>query len=104
MKHVLKHHLDQAHARKVADAAYAAYAQRFAEYSPTSHWRSDTHCDVSFTVKGVTLRAYVELEPGGVGVDMDVPFLFRPFKHKALEIIEREVRLWIAKAERGELD
>jgi len=103
MKHVVKHHLDQPLARKAADAAYAAYSKRFAEYSPTSRWTSETHCDVTFTVKGVTLRGYLELEPGGVAMDLNVPFLFRPFKDRALAIVEREVRTWIHKAEKGEL-
>ena len=36
-------------------------------------------------------------------LDLDVPFVFRLFKSKAVEVIEREVRVWIDKAKRGEL-
>jgi hypothetical protein len=32
-----------------------------------------------------------------------VPLVFRPFRGKALEIIEREARVWLEKAKKGEL-
>ena len=38
-----------------------------------------------------------------VTLDLDVPFLLKPFKSKALEVIEREIKVWVAKAKRGEI-
>lgn len=104
MKHIIEHDLDLATAKKVAQKAFEAYSQRFAEYSPTANWVSDTRCEVGFTVKGVSLNGTLELAEGEIQMDLDVPFIFRPFKKKALDVIEREVRVWIDKAKSGELE
>ncbi len=104
MKYAVKHSLDQATARKAADKAFETYSVEYAKYSPTASWPSDTHCDVTFTVKGIKLEGYLDLNPGQIDMDLDVPFWARPFKGKALALIEREVRAWVGKAERGELD
>lgn len=104
MKHVVKHGLSQELARKAADKAWESYAERFKEYSPTAVWTSDTRCEVAFKVKGVKLQGTMELEPGGIAMDLDVPFLLKPFRNKALDVIEREIRTWVGKAERGELN
>ena len=36
-------------------------------------------------------------------MELDVPFLLKPFKGKALGVIEEEIKKWMAKAEAGEL-
>ncbi|MDH5490830.1 MAG: polyhydroxyalkanoic acid system family protein [Myxococcales bacterium] len=102
MKHVVEHDLDPATAKRATEKAWESYQQRFAKYSPRADWRSETHADVSFSVKGVSLKGTIDLEPGGVALDLDVPFLFRPFRGKAIGVIEREILLWIAKAKAGE--
>lgn len=104
MKHVVRHDLDRATARKAADKAYESYSQRFAEYTPTATWTSETHCDVTFTVKGITLRGTIDLEPTAIAMDLDVPLLFRPFKKIALEAVEGQIEEWVTKARNGELD
>ena len=104
MKHVMKHNLDMALARRAADKACEAYSARFAEYNPTTDWETEQRANVSFTVKGVKLRGWLELVPGAVEMELQVPFIFRPFRKKALGIVEEEVRNWFAKAEAGELD
>lgn len=103
MQHAVEHELDQATARLAAEKAYAAYSKEYAEYSPTADWTSDTHCDVTFTVKKVTLEGTMKLEPGKILMDLNVPLLFRPFKKLALGYVEKEIRVWIEKARRGEL-
>jgi hypothetical protein len=104
VKHSVPHRLDLPTARRAADKAFEAYAKEYAQYSPTAAWLSDTHCDVTFTVKGVTLKGALDLEPTEIQMDLDVPFWARIFKGRALAIIEREVREWVGRAERGELD
>jgi hypothetical protein len=36
-------------------------------------------------------------------MSLDVPFLLRPFKGKALGVIEEEIRRWVAKGEAGDI-
>ena len=104
MKHAIGHDLTIERSRLVTDKAWEAYSQRFAEYSPKATWTTPTHADVQFSVKGVTLRGSLDLAPKAIEMDLDVPFLFRPFRTKALELVEREVRVWLAKEKAGELD
>ncbi|MBX3246871.1 MAG: polyhydroxyalkanoic acid system family protein [Myxococcales bacterium] len=104
MKHSVTHDLDDATAKRATEKAFAAYAERFEKYSPRAHWTHERHCDVTFSVKGFTLRGALDLEPGQIVMDLEVPFVLRVFKGQALDIIEREIRLWVDKAKRGELD
>ncbi|MEM6956425.1 MAG: polyhydroxyalkanoic acid system family protein [Myxococcota bacterium] len=104
MEHVVPHTLDIPTAKLAADKAYESYRERFAEYNPTATWTSDTHCDVAFTVKKITVEASLDLQPGKIVMGMEVPLLFRPFKKLALGYVKDEVEKWISKAERGELE
>ena len=103
MRHVVKHALDKNLAKQATLKAWESYQTRFAEYSPSATWVNDDRADVTFRVKGVTLRGALEIEPSGIGLELEVPFLFRPFKKIAIAKIDQEIRTWVDKAERGEL-
>ena len=104
MKHTIEHHLPTDMAKKACVKAFESYAERFAKYQPTADWVSDDSANVGFEAKGVKLGGSVVLREGAVDLDMDVPFIFKPFRNKAMEVIEREIREWIGRAENGELD
>ncbi len=103
MKHAVKHSLDDATARRACEAAWQSYSTRFAEYKPQADWVTDKRCNIQFSVKGATLKGVLGIVPGAIELELDVPFLFRPFKKKAIDVIEREIKVWVNKAERGEL-
>ena len=103
MKHTVPHDLPPDLARKAAEAAIRSYTERFSEYHPTVQWLNDRLAEVAFKVKGVALKAQVELHENAIAADMDVPFLLRVFQKKATEIIEGEIQKWIGKAKAGEL-
>jgi Putative polyhydroxyalkanoic acid system protein (PHA_gran_rgn) len=103
MKHTVPHHLGKDVAKKAVLAAFASYAERFAKYQPTSTWVTDDRAEISFTAKGITLRGALAILPASIEMDLDIPFLLRPFKDKALGAVEREITTWVGKAERGEL-
>lgn len=104
MKQTINHPLDIDMARKVAKKAFESYAERFEKYNPTAEWTSDTHANFGFEAKGVKLSGNLQLREKAIDVEMDVPFIFKPFRSKALDVIEREIDKWIAKARDGELD
>lgn len=104
MRHIIKHSLSDELARKTADKAFESYKAQFAKYNPQSRWVNDKKAEVNFKAKGVSLAGTVELQPGVFTLELKVPLLFRPLQKKALGIIEREIKSWISKAERGELD
>jgi len=52
-------------------------------------------------VKGMALRGALEVLPTAIELDLEVPFLLRPFKGQAISVIEGEIKDWIAKARTG---
>ena len=102
MKHQIAHDLDMGLAKEAAVRAFEAYQQRFADYQPKLVWNSERDARIDFTVKGMKLSGSL----GTAEVDRSrprCPFVFRLFKSKAIEVIEREVQVWLDKAKRGEL-
>ena len=103
MKHVVPHGLGQDRAKQVAEAALKSYSDRFSQYSPRSNWVSPTRAAISFSVKGMALNGGLEIRDKDFELDLDVPFLLRPFKGTALSVIEEEIKKWVAKAQAGSL-
>ena len=103
MEHRVPHDLGREKAKEVAEAAFKSYQQKFAEYKPTANWVSDSRCEIAFSVKGKKLTGVMTVNPKDIGLDLDVPFIFRPFKGKAIGVIEREIEMWIGKARAGEI-
>ena len=91
MEHRLKHEFDGPQAKRIADRVFAAYQDKYAKYSPTLRWLDDDRAEASFTAKGMTLKGEIELLPGALALRLEVPLLLRPFKAKALAIIDREL-------------
>ena len=103
MKHSVPHDIGQEKAKKAAEAALAQYSQKFAKYNPKTNWVSDSKANISFTIKGMTLSGVIEVLPSSIDMDLDVPFLFRPFKSQAMNVIEGEIKAWINKAKKGDV-
>ncbi len=103
MKHVVPHNLGQEKAKQVAQAAFESYQQRYAKYQPAANWINDKRAEITFNVKGLKLAGVMEVNPTEIEMELDVPFVLRPFKGKALSVIEEEIKKWISKATAGEL-
>jgi hypothetical protein len=96
MKHVLQHNLDLAQSRRLADRALEHYTKRFAKYEPDVRWLDDRRAVVRFKAKGMSITGNVELMPGAVAIDLEVPFLFRAFRGPAIRILEAELKRLLA--------
>jgi len=103
MKHHIEHDLDEATARKVTDRAFAEYKARYPSYDPQLRWTSDQLAEISINAKGIRLKGTMEISPKTITMELDVPFLFRPFQKVAIDVIDREVKVWIGKAHEGKL-
>lgn len=103
MKHVVNHDIGQERAKAAAEAAFAAYAKKFEKYSPKVNWTSANAAQISFQVKGFQLSGSLEVLERSIEMDLDVPFLLRPFKGQALSVIEGEINKWISKARDGKV-
>ena len=103
MKHRVPHHLDFEAAKRATTCAFDSYIERFQQYNPTARWMSEKTAQITFSVKGVQMKGSLELEATAIAIDISVPFLFRIFQSKAVEVVEREIRHWVTKAEKGEI-
>lgn len=102
-QHDILHDLDFDLAKLAAERAAEEYGKRFAEYDYKATWVSSSRVELGFTVMGKRLTGAMNLGPKKLELELDVPLIFRPFRGKALEIIEREARVWLEKAKNGEL-
>lgn len=102
-KHAVQHDLDHETARRVTEHAFADYKARYGEYKPTMQWVNQHRAEVGFTVKGMSLKGAFELSKGEIALELDVPFLLRPFKGMAISVIEEEIKKWVGKAKAGEV-
>lgn len=103
MKHSISHDLTHDLAKLAAQKALESYQQRFAEYDPKLSWADDSNAEVSFAVKGMNLKGSFEVLADRIDIDMEVPLLLRPFKSKAMDVVESEIGKWIDKARKGEI-
>lgn len=103
MKHAVPHDLNPELAKKALTKALESYQERFASYSPKTRWTSETHVDITFSAKGISLSGAIDLEPRQIVFDLEVPFLLRPFKSQAMELMDSQIRKWSEAAKRGEL-
>ena len=103
MRHLIKHDLSPEQLRLAVNKFAETYCERYQQYQTTAEWVSDQRVEVRFVVKGVRLSGTLELMPRDIGVDMEVPLLFRLFKGTAIKTIEETVQPWLDAAKRGEL-
>jgi len=97
MKHTVSHDLGQERAKKVTESALSTYSEKFAKYSPQTTWTTPNRAQISFSVKGMSLKGAVEVKDKTIELELDVPFLLRPFQGQALSVIEGEIKTWLAK-------
>jgi hypothetical protein len=99
MRKVIEHPLSEERARSAIGAALDEYRERFARYAPALAWETENRARIGFRAKGVSLSGHIELQPGRIVVDFEVPFLLRPFTGKAVEVVAREIGRWVQMAE-----
>lgn len=103
MKHTIDTGLNVADSRRAIEKAMEAYKARFADYNPRFGWTSETAGEFGFNAKGVALGGKILVRDRKIDVDMEVPFLFRIFQGKAMEVIEEQVVHWVEKVKKGEI-
>lgn len=104
MKHKIHHGLELPLAKKAIDKAMEAYSARFSDFNPTYQWVAENKGQLAFKAKGVKVEGELEIIGPEVFVDLEVPFILRVFKGKAMQVIDDEVKKWVVKAKAGELD
>lgn len=102
VRHVIRHDLDDDLARRTANAAIEYYRSRYARYSPRVTWVDDKRARIEFVARHIRLEVGVALSPGAIEIEMEVPFLLRVFRQKAIDRVEADVAGWLQRARAGE--
>ena len=100
-RHGFTHPLDDAGARALIEQAFAHYADRYPSAQLQLVWASATHGELHGLARGLKMKARIELQTSRCVLDVDVPFLLRPFQDVAQRAIEREVKRWLERAAAG---
>lgn len=95
MKHIVRHDVDREKSVLIAKKAFEHYQNRYAKYSPTAKWPSPHRADISFTAKGMTFQGSMTFDDGSIEMELEVPFIFRPFKNRAVKVVEKEILKWL---------
>lgn len=82
-------------AKRGAEAAFAHYLVRYAQYEPRVVWRSERSLEFSLTAKGIRVTGRATLDDGAVAIEMAVPFVFRILEARAKAAVTREIHTWI---------
>ena len=101
--HRIPHGLSLPLAQRATRAALESYRDQFPDNDPSGRWLSPSHARVEFTAGGRRLGGDVHVGPDFIHLELEVPFIFRPFRAAAMKIIEQEIRLWISRAKQGQL-
>ena len=94
MKHYFNHNLNQDDATMLTKEALDSYCDKYSEFQPKVAWNNH-QAEIALVVAGSKLKGVVEVEPGRIGLDMNIPFLLRPFKKKAIDVIQKEITTWM---------
>lgn len=104
IKHEIHHGLELPLAKKALDKAMEAYSARFSDYSPYFRWTDERNAELGFSARGVKVQGDMEIRGEKVLVDIEVPFILKVFKGRAMQVIEDQVNEWVERARNGELD
>jgi hypothetical protein len=104
MEHSVPHDVGRDLAKKATIAAMDSYAKKYGEYGPRTTWTGDYTANVAVHIKGVSLDGKIDVRDREIGLSLDIPFIFRPFRARALAIIDREINEWMARAKAGEFN
>ena len=103
MKHSVSHDLGKEQAKQVMEAAWNSYSTKFGKYTPSIKWVADDRAQIGFVAKGMSLDGTISLQANSIDLELDVPFLLKPFQKMAVGVIEGEIKEWITKAKNGQL-
>lgn len=98
MKHSVDHPLEPAKAREVLDRALHTYREHYAENSIETVWLDERTASVDFHVTGKRVAGSITICDDCYDIDLDLPWIFRPFKKRIAQSLDSELKRWIAHA------
>lgn len=98
MKHTVDHPLEAEKARQLLERALNTYVEDYAQYSMETGWKDEATAQVGFQVTGTRVDGEIKVCEGRYEIDLDLPWVLRPFKKEIVKSIDREFARWISSA------
>jgi hypothetical protein len=102
VKHTIRHDLPLDLALRTARAAVEHYRTRYARFEPKVRWIDEHKATIAFVAKRVPVEVCVDIRPGAIDIDIEVPFLLRIFRQRAIDRVEADFAGWLTRARAGE--
>lgn len=100
MRQTVPHSLAPGEARELIERALETYRRHYPEHSIESEWGDVETARVGFHVTGRRIDGTIRICADCYEVDVDLPWILRPFGGRIAGAIEEELRRWVAHAER----
>lgn len=95
MRHSVRHTLGPARARDLLDRALGTYRDHYAEYEVRTDWADAETAEVDFTITGRKIGGQIRVCEDCYDIEVDVPWIFRPFRRRIVATVDREFRRWL---------
>lgn len=94
MEHVICTGLSEGDSKKALNMAFETYANDYPQYKPHFKWKKEDLAEFGFAISSVRIAGFVLVIEDKLIVNMNVPFIARPFQGRAIAIIEEQVLAW----------
>lgn len=95
MKHTVTHPLTRDAARTTLDRMLQTYGSHYAEHDVRTAWADDDTATIAFQVGRRTVEGRVAVRDDCYELDVDLPFLLRPFQGRIARAVDEEVAKWL---------
>jgi hypothetical protein len=98
MRESVPHNLGQDRAKDILKLAFESYKKALPQYQPLLRWIGENNAEITVKTHIAVLKGHIEVQEKMIHLNMKVPFLLLPFRKQAVELIKKEIFIWIKKA------
>ena len=98
MRHTVRHTLAPDKAKDVLEHALGAYREHYAEYQVETGWADEETAEIGFRMTGKQVRGKIKVCPDCYDIDLELPWMYRPFTQRIAGAVEQELQRWLARA------
>lgn len=98
MKHSVHHQLETAQAKEVLDRALDTYRAHYADHGVETAWVDERTAVVGFELTGSKVDGRITVCEGCYDIDLQLPWMLRPFGKRIAQTFEHEFQRWLDRA------
>jgi hypothetical protein len=98
MRHSVHHELEPARAKAMLDRALDTYRAHYAEHGVETAWIDERTAEIGFELTGSKVDGRITVCEDCFDIDLDLPWILRPFSRRIAHSFEQELQRWMAQA------